>query len=79
MEALDICPGIVESEQIVNYEFMKRLKQKRHTSQRCAVQSFTLLVTYRLFDDLDNELRVLWSEVEIRSFQICEESFNSLF
>ena len=79
MEALDICPGVVEAEKIIDYEFMKRLKQERHSSKRSAVQCFALLVTDSLFDDLDHELCVLWSEVEIRSFQICEESFNSLF
>ena len=78
MEALDICPGIVEAEQIVYDKLMERLQQKRHTSQRCAVQCLALLMTDRLFDDLDHELRVLWPEVEIRSFQICEESINSL-
>ena len=78
MDALYICTGVVEAEQIVNYEFMKRLQQERHTSQRCAVQSFTLLVTYCLFNDLDDELCVFWTELKLRSFQICEETINSL-
>ena len=78
MKALDICPGIVEAEQIVYDEFVERLQQKRHTSQRCAVQRLALLMTDRFLDDLDHELCVLWPEVKLRSFQICEEPLNCL-
>ena len=79
MEALDVRPGSIEPEKVIDNKLVERLQKERCSAKRCAVQCFALLVTDRLFDDLDHELRVLWSEVEIRSFQICEESFNSLF
>ena len=79
MDALDICIGIVEAEQIVYNELMEWLKQERHTSKRCAVKCFALLVAYRFFNDLDYEFCILWSEVELRSFQICEKPIDSLF
>ena len=78
MEALDICSGSVEAEQIINYKFMERLQKERCSAQRCAVQRFTLLMAYSLFDDLDNELCVLRSKLKLRSFQISEKSINSL-
>ena len=79
MEALDVRPGIVKAEKVVYDKLVERLQQKRHSSKWSAVQCFALLVTYCLFDDLDHEFCVLWSEVEIWSFQICEEPFDSLF
>ena len=70
MEALDICPGIVEAEQIVYDKLVEWLQKERHASQRCTVQRLALLMTDRLFDNLDHKLGILWSEVKLRSFQI---------
>ena len=70
MESLNICSGIVEAEQIVNDELVKRLQQERHAPKRFAVQRFALLMADRLLDDLNDELCVLRFEIKLRSFQI---------
>ena len=78
MEALDICPGIIEAEQVVYDEFMKRLKQKRRSAQRCAVYGFSLLMAHGFLYDLYNELGILRFKFKLRIFQVSEETVDSL-
>ena len=78
VEALDICSGHIKAKQVIANKFVERLQQERRSSQRCSVNGFSLLMTYRLFYDLDNELCVFRPEIEFRIFQIIEKALNRL-
>ena len=47
----------LEAQEVIDYEFVEWLQQEGSTSQRFPIKFFPLLVAYRLFDDLNTELR----------------------
>ena len=78
METDDVGSLELETKQVVNDEFVKRHKQKRHPSKRSAVYHFALLVTNRFFYDVDAELCTFVVNLVFGILKISEEPFNGL-
>ena len=68
----------VESQQVIDYEFMKWFQQKRRSPQRCSVQLLALLVAHRLFYDLYAKLGRLGVEIILITVKVPEKSVYCL-
>ena len=79
MESDGICPGQLESNQIIDDKLVEWFQQKRRPSQRGSVQFFTLLMAQGLFNNANAELWCLWIDLILRVVQIPNETLNRLF
>ena len=66
-------------DKVINYELMKRFSQERLPTERRSVQSFSLLMTYCFFDDLNAELRITVCHLILGILQVLKEPIDRLF